>query len=145
MLEANLDLIKVKGTRLPNLDLDALTKEYYIGAYIRAIPDKIDSNQDVGRVFTIKPEVDPINVDGHQHDRVFRSRGYFAYGRTEGDDVVFEIYIPYASGKGKKWPPNTLDTATALFALRLIRDGYGINAHDVEFTSREGWESRLRK
>jgi len=133
MLEDNLDVITpAKGQRLETPSLEELDQDYEIAADIKAKPILgYDCYSDVGRILTLKPNVAlphrSVRVDKHIH------RGYFALGRKDGDNVIFDVYGPLLSIKGN-CPSKQLETAVAMLAVKLLQNGYNLPANSVNYT-----------
>lgn len=128
-----LSLVPTQGKAIPQPEMDELRREYFHAANIRAgLDDVVEPEQNNGRVITLRP-----NVKTRYSGRRVKNqtvKGYFACGRKEGSDALFEVYAPHPSVKSK-FPPKSLKLAVALFAVRLLDEGYGLGAHSINFTT----------
>jgi hypothetical protein len=128
-----LDLIvfnKEKG--LPQPNLDELKSEYFLACEVRARTENVTSlERDLSRVIILRP-VYNLNY-GNRFFQLLVERGYFAYGRREDFGAIFDIYSPHSSVKSK-FPPKALEVAVALFTMRLVQEGYGLDPYSIKFS-----------
>jgi hypothetical protein len=111
--------------------LEDLSKEYFHAGNVKAIPTtECDVLQDMNKIITLRPTARLPYVS--KRVDMWKSRGYFAFGKLAEGNVIFEIYSPHASVKDK-FPPKQLETAVALFMVELSREGYQIPSHAIEY------------
>lgn len=133
MIESMLNLVSLTGRDLPPPDLNKLVNEYFHAANIRAeTTDVPNPEQDCNRVITLRPDIGPYLRATRVEQIIFK--GYFAYGRLECPNVIFEIYSSHSSVKSK-FPQKSLQIAIGLFALKLLQEGYALNPHSVNFVT----------
>jgi hypothetical protein len=134
MLKENLDFLWIRGKRMEGpQSLSELQSDYFHAGRLTAKANNgYDPSQDIGKILTLRPDASPYYCTKRPKPI---NRGYFAYSRKEGDNVVFEIFSPY-SGVKSRFPPKSLELAVALLAVTLTDAGYEIPAHSIEYSTR---------
>lgn len=125
MLDSNLHIDTLgEGTEQPNPTYDALQKDYHQVASIRVQPET-DFASDLERVIAIVPTI--------KRDPPFQQvlKGYFAYGHTDIDGVVFDIYSPHPSMKGLS--QKRLTGNVKAFAMMLNDLGYALAPQAIKY------------
>ena len=137
MINAKLNLVYAHGQEQPTPSFDKIQTDYFHAANIRTkAKDVSDLEQDLNKVIILRPEVKSRYIVDKGSGVL---KGYFAWGEQEKEQVTFKIFPPFPTVKSN-FPPKTLETAIALFTLELIKEGYVIRLHGVEFTTQTNKE-----
>jgi len=131
MIRKNLDPVESSEYLAPNPENLGDLKPYYHCATVRVTPpDGYDISQDTGEIFILK------SCKYHRYtnlkDENQLQRGYFAVGEENDGDILFKIFVPYASIK-PGFSNKSLKAAINGIAMEFNGEGFTIPPSAIEY------------